>query len=179
MLSVQTSPCQQWQASSAGCGTGAITKAGDRACARINNGGQLGIRKAVDRILNGNYWPAIHADVSRFCWSCDRFQRTIRKASVLKAPLQNIPYIDQPFERVAVDLIDPIHLPSEEGHRYILTLVDYATRYPEAIPLKMVSSKTVVEALVNIYSRLGVHGEVLSDMALNLCRSACRRSHGC
>ena len=24
----------------------------------------------------------------------------------------------------------------EEGHRYILTLVDFATRYPEAIPLK-------------------------------------------
>ena len=90
-----------------------------------------------------------------------------------------MPYIDQPFERVAVDLIDPMHLHSEEGHRYILTLVDYATRYPEAIPLKMVSSKTVVEALVNIYSRLGVHEEVLSDMALNFCRSACRKSHGC
>ena len=39
MSRVQTSPCQQWQASSAGGGTGAITKAGDRACTRLNNGG--------------------------------------------------------------------------------------------------------------------------------------------
>ena len=46
----------------------------------------------------------------------------------------------------------------------ILTLVDYATRYPEAIPLKSVSSETVAEALVNMYSRLGVPEEVLSVM---------------
>ena len=61
-----------------------------------------------------------------------------------------MPLVDQPFKRVAVDLIGPIHPPSEKGHRYILTLVDYATRYPEAIPLKRVSSETVAEALVNM-----------------------------
>ena len=75
-----------------------------------------------------------------------------------------MPLVDQPFKRVAVDLIGPIHPPSEEGHRYILTLVNYATRYPEAIPLKKVSSETVAEALVNMYSRLGIPEEVLSDM---------------
>ena len=73
--------------------------------------------------------------------------------------------IDQPFKKVAIDLIGPIHPTSEEGHRYILTLVDYATRYPEAIPLKTVSSETVAEVLVNMYSRLGVPEEVLSDMS--------------
>ena len=40
--SVQTPPCQQRQASSAGGGTGAITEAGDGTCARLNNGGTLG-----------------------------------------------------------------------------------------------------------------------------------------
>ena len=99
-------------------------------------GGHLGIWKTVDRILNNFYWPAIHTDVSRCCRSCDICQRTIRKGSVSRAPLQNMPLVDQPFKRVAVDLIGPIHPPSEEGHRYILTLVDYVTWYPEAIPLK-------------------------------------------
>ena len=99
-------------------------------------GRHLGIRKTVDRILNNFYWPAIHTNVSRSCRSCDICQRTILKGSVSSAPLQNIPFVDQPFKRVTVDSIDPIHPPSEEEHRYILTLVDYATRYPEAIPLK-------------------------------------------
>ena len=75
-----------------------------------------------------------------------------------------MPIIDVPFKRVAVDLVGPFHLLSEKGHRYILTLVDYATRYPEAIPLKSISTEAVAEALVDIYNRLGVLEEVLSDM---------------
>ena len=75
-----------------------------------------------------------------------------------------MPLIDTPFKRVAVDLIGPIHPPSEQGHRYILTLVDYATRYPDAAPLKSISTEAVAEALVDMYSRLGVPEEILSDL---------------
>ena len=72
-------------------------------------------------------------------------------------------FVDAPFKRVAVDLISPISPPSEKGHQYILTLADYSTRYPEAIPLKNVQTETVTEALVDIYSRLGIPEEILSD----------------
>ena len=65
-----------------------------------------------------------------------------------------MPLIDKPFKRVA---ISP---PSEEGHRYILTLVDFAISYPEAVPLKTIDTETVAEALVNIFSRLGVPEEI-------------------
>ena len=63
-----------------------------------------------------------------------------------------------------MDLVGPFHPPSEGGHRYILTLVDYTTRYPEAVPLKTISTEVVAEALVDMYSRLGIPEEVLSDL---------------
>ena len=75
-----------------------------------------------------------------------------------------MPLIDKPFRRLAIDLAGPISPPSEKGHRYILTLVDFATRYPEAVPLKTIDTETVAEALVNIFSRLGVPEEILSDL---------------
>ena len=75
-----------------------------------------------------------------------------------------MPLIDTSFKRVAIDLVGPIRPPSEEGHRYILTLVDFATRYPEAVPLKTIDTETVAEALVNIFSRLGIAEEILSDI---------------
>ena len=81
-----------------------------------------------------------------------------------KVPLQKMPLIDTSFKRVAIDLDGPISPPSEEGHRYILTLVDFATRYPEAVPLKTIDTETVAEALVDIFSRLGVTEEILSDL---------------
>ena len=74
-----------------------------------------------------------------------------------------MPLINMPFKRVAIDLIGLINPPSEEGHQYILTLMDYATHYPKAVPLKKIDTKTVAEALVDIFSRLVIPEEILSD----------------
>ena len=126
-------------------------------------GGHLGVKKTTDRVLTNFFWPGIHEDIVRYCRSCDICQKTVKKGSVQKVPVQQTPIIDTPFKRCAVDLIGPISPPSEKGHRYILTLVDYATRYPEAIPLKNISSEDVAEALLDIYSRVGIPTEVISD----------------
>ena len=122
------------------------------------------MKKTTDKIISSFYWPGIHGDVTRFCQSCDVCQRGVAKRSVSKVPIKNMPLIDTHFKRVAVDLVGPIHPPSESGQRYTLTLVDYATRYPDAIPLKNITTETLAEALVDMYSRLGIPEEVLSDM---------------
>ena len=41
--------------------------------------------------------------------------------------------------------------------------VDYATRYPEAIPLNKIETERVAESLLEIFSRVGFPKEVLSD----------------
>ena len=129
-------------------------------------GGHLGIKKTREKIMSNFYGPGMYEDVARYCRSCDICQKTVSKGTVQKAPMENIPVVDVPFKRVAVDLIGPIEPASEAGHRYILTLVDYATRYPEAVPLKRIDIETVAEALVDIYSRLGVPEEILSDQGI-------------
>ena len=127
-------------------------------------GGHMGVKKTTDKIQKAFYWPGIQGDVSRRCKSCDICQKTVNKGLVPKVPLEKMPLIDMPFKRVAIDLIGPISPPSKEGHRYILTLVDYATRYPEAVPLKNIDTETVAEALVDIFSRLGIPEDILSDL---------------
>ena len=69
-----------------------------------------------------------------------------------------------PFRSVAVDLIGPITLASDKRHRYVLTLVDYATRYPEAVLLKNIDTETVAEALFDLYSRVVIPEEVLNNL---------------
>ena len=125
--------------------------------------GHLGAKKTEVRILPNFFWPGLRQDVIRFCRSCDVCQRTVKRGSVKKVPLGSMPLIDTPFKRVAVDIVGPIAPPSEAGHRYILTLVDYATRYPEAVPLKKITTEAVAEALLDIYSRVGIPEEVLTD----------------
>ena len=127
-------------------------------------GGHLEIKKTKDSIQTNFYWPGMQGNVTSFYRSCDVCQKTTDKGSVPRVPLGDMPLIDMPFRRVAVDLVGPISPPSEKGHRYILTLVDYATRYPEAVPLKNIKTETVAEALLDMYSRLGIPKEVLSDL---------------
>jgi len=75
------------------------------------------------------------------------------KGRVPSVPLRKMPIIDTPFDRVAVDLVGSIFPPTEIVSEYILTMMDYATRYPEAVPLKDIQAETVAEALVNMFTR--------------------------
>ena len=42
-------------------------------------------------------------------------------------------------------------------------MVDYATRYPEAVPLEKIDTESIAEALMGIFSRVGFPREILSD----------------
>ena len=82
--------------------------------------------------------------------------------AIPKAPLRPLPLAEIPFDRVAMDLIGPFDW-STQGYRFVLVLVDYATRYPEAVPLRNISVKSVAQALFQIISRVGIPKEILTD----------------
>lgn len=126
--------------------------------------GHLGIKKTVNRIKTCFIWPGIDGQVSRFCQSCDVCQRTIDKGKVVKVPLGTMPVIETPFSRMGMDLVGPIFPMSDRGHRYILCMVDYATRYPEAVALKHITTEDVAEAMLSVFSRVGIPEEILSDL---------------
>jgi len=113
--------------------------------AGIMNGNQ-GVHRTQERIAANFWWPGMTSDVTRFCHSCDFCQRSISKGRVPKVPLGKMPIIDTPFKRVAIDLVGEIFPASSRGHRYILTMVDFATRYPEAVALRNISTTVVAEA---------------------------------
>ena len=127
-------------------------------------GGHMGSKKTLDKIQACFYWPGIIADVTRFCQSCDICQKTVPKGAVGRVPLGKMPIIDEPFKRIAVDIVGPFNPESESGHKYILTLIDYATRYPEAVPMMDCSTESVAEALFGIFCRLGVPKEMITDL---------------
>ena len=117
----------------------------------------------MDRVLIEFFRPGVCGDVSRFCKSCDICQRTIQKGRVTKAPVGKLPLIDTPFKRVAVDIVGSIEPRSERKSRYILTVIDYATRYPEAVALPGIKIERVAEASVEMLSRVGIPDEMLTD----------------
>eukprot|EP00731_Ephydatia_muelleri_P003700 Em0001g3700a len=59
-------------------------------------------------------------------------------------------YYAEPFSHIAMDIVDPLPR-SRAGNKYILVHCDYATRYPEAVPLKSIDAESVAEEL-NLYT---------------------------
>ena len=84
-----------------------------------------------------------------------------------KALMQEVPVLTEPFEKVAIDLAGPFER-AASGYRFLLTAIDLATRYPEAIPLKSATAEEVAEGLLEIFSRHGLPREILSDQGAQL-----------
>ena len=92
-------------------------------------GGHLGNKKTREKILVHFYWPGIFPDVAIYCRSCKNCQKCFPKGRIQKAPLISIPPMEEPFKRLAMDIVGPLNR-SIRGHKYILVLCDYATKYP-------------------------------------------------
>jgi hypothetical protein len=139
--------------------------------------GHLATKKTLERIWSTFYWPGMCAEIQRYCRSCDRCQKVTPRGKVSKVPLSKMPLSNVPFEKVAVDLIGPIRPASDAGHQYVLVMVDYATRFPEATPLKRIDAETVAEALWTMWSRLGIPKTVLSDQGSQFTSQCMREVH--
>ncbi|XP_063601110.1 uncharacterized protein LOC134777201 [Penaeus indicus] len=125
--------------------------------------GHFSHRKTEIKVREQFYWPGMGADIKDYCRSCEKCQRMSSKGRIKPAPLQPIPIVTEPFSRVAIDIVGPLTPASSQGHKYILTLIDFATGFPDALPLKDIDSVSVAEALLVIFSRVGIPREILSD----------------
>ena len=83
-----------------------------------------------------------------------------------RAPLKPVEVVTEPFKKIAMDVVGELPK-STSGLKYILTIVDYATRYPEAIPLRTTSSKAVADSLIQCFSKIGIPEEIVSDQGSN------------
>ena len=127
--------------------------------------GHMGITRTKDRLLQRYYWPGIFADAADYCRSCEVCQKSNPKYPI-RAKMVSMPLIEQPFQRIAMDVIGPLPR-TQKGNRFILTICDYATRYPEAIALPSVEAPRVAKELVHLFSHVGVPDEILTDQGSN------------
>lgn len=129
--------------------------------------GHLGVRKTQDRILRHFYWPGLYGDVAEYCRSCHTCQLVGKpNQTIPPAPLIPIPAFGNPFDSIIVDCVGPLPK-TRSGNYYLLTIMDSVTRFPEAIPLKRITSKNVVSALTQFFTRMGLARVIRSDQGSN------------
>jgi transposase InsO family protein len=63
-----------------------------------------------------------------------------------------------------MEMIGKINPPSSKGHQYILAIMDYFTKWVEAIPMKTVTSKDVINFIKDhVIHRFGIPQTITTD----------------
>ena len=106
-------------------------------------------------------WPGIGRDIQNWCSTCPHCQKAAKHTGP-KAPLKPLPMIQTPFHCIAFDHVGPLPR-TKRGHQYLLTCICLSSKYPEAIPLKRVDAVSVAETMVDVFSRIGIPYEMLTD----------------
>lgn len=118
--------------------------------------GHLRAQNTAQRFRGHFHWPGLDGGIKRFCQRCETCQRTAPQRLI---PL---PIIEVPFECIGMDLVGPLPK-SARGHKYVLAILDYATRYPEVISLRKVTSKNIAKELFLLMSHVAIPKEILTD----------------
>ncbi len=122
--------------------------------------GHVGKDKVYQKIRKQYYWPGMYKDVAEFVRSCHQCQFFAQKD--LPIPTGTVEPTG-PWERVGMDIIGPLPQ-TNEGNRYIVTAIDYHTRWPEACALKEANAEQVAKFLYeDIICRHGIIDKIHTD----------------
>ena len=126
-------------------------------------GSHFGIRKTYYRILLYFFWPGLRKDVVKHCRECHTCQ-VVGKPNqrIPKYPLQPIPSMGEAFSKVIIDCVGPLPRTSS-GNEFLLTIMCTATRFPEAIPLRTITARSVIKALIRYFSWVGLPKHALQS----------------
>ena len=77
-----------------------------------------------------------------------------------------------PFQTWSLDFVGPLPPSGTQGARYVLTMVDVFTKWPEAFPCKAATAETVLKHLTqDIFPRFGLPGTLHSDRGTHFIAS--------
>ena len=131
-------------------------------CHSSEYGGHFGSAKTAAKVLQcGFYWPTLFKDAYTFVTACDRCQKIGNISKKNEMPLNNILEVEL-FDVWGIDFMGPFI--SSQNNKYILVVVDYVSKWVEAIALPINDSRVVVKFLKkNVFTRFGVPRVIISD----------------
>ncbi|PIK55538.1 hypothetical protein BSL78_07543, partial [Apostichopus japonicus] len=124
--------------------------------------GHQGMVRTKQRIRKLYWWPGMDNQVTtmvKHCATCNLADKSVstRVAPMQPVPLQNVVGTNWDWTLVGPDETAPL------GCRFAITLIDYKSKWPEVAFTDTVTSSTVIEFLLTVFSREGYPKEIVTD----------------
>ncbi|XP_033114040.1 uncharacterized protein K02A2.6-like [Anneissia japonica] len=98
------------------------------------------------------------------CLTC---QIADKSAKTRMAPMQPVQLPERPWQKHGIDFVGP-NYSAPANERYIISLIDYRSKWPEVAFCPNITAKTVIYFLTKVFSRDGYPEELVSDNGTQL-----------
>ena len=106
----------------------------------------LGVKQTLTQLENKYFWKGMATDVHSYVTSCQLCQ--LRKEVRRRAIPDGIVRTSDPEALWSMDILGPVTA-TENGYRYIAVVINHATRFPWAYPLKDITSAAIAKGFVD------------------------------
>jgi len=111
------------------------------------------------RTVKRMQWPDMDSDIRKVIMKCDTCKQFANRAGAFN-PMRSVDAVE-PWDHIAIDLAEcPL---DDSGYKYVLVVVDVATKFVVLKALKQKTMDTVTRKLWSIFSTFGVPKIIQSD----------------
>ena len=120
---------------------------------------------STSRLIATRYlWSGMKRDIKQWVRECPNCQ-LCKTTTHVESGIQPYDTEKRRFASIHLDIVGP--LPPSEGYKYILTIIDRATRWTEAYPLRTQTAEACLRPVIDWISRYGLPEAMITDQGTN------------
>lgn len=126
----------------------------------VHNLSHPGPRSMAKLVARRFVWPGIERDCRTWARACLACQK-VKVSRHTRTPFGKFEEAAR-FEHLHLDIVGP--LPPSSGNTYVITMIDRATRWPEAVPTNDITAENVAAVVVRTWvARFGAPRRITTD----------------
>lgn len=127
----------------------------------VHNVSHPGIRSTRKLVSQRYFWPGLNKDTNNWAKTCISCQKS-KISRHTKSEFQQFPSVER-LSHVHIDIVGSL-TPCEHGHRYLITMIDRFTKWPEAVPVTEITAEVVAKVFYETWiCRFGTFDKLTTD----------------
>lgn len=124
----------------------------------------VGIERSILMAKRRFYWPNMTKDIAEEIKNCVICVQAKQKKMQKNTELGQLPLTSERLSQWFIDIVGPFPSKGPRSPKYLLTMIDNQTKWPEAVCLKSIETEEICEAIMdNLVTRYGVGLTMVSD----------------
>ena len=128
----------------------------------LSHEGHQGMSRCKQRLREFYFWPGMDMHIENLVRNCVMCQSTDKPVKPFRPPLQSIPFPSKPWSKLGLDIVGPFDI-LPPNQRFLVTLVDYHSKWPEVAFMSKITSSSIIDFLKSVFAREGFCDELQTD----------------